>query len=72
MLPFPALNPVAITAEKYAVSRCQIFGSSVQFRLLQSNDVTNLCSTGSQQGVDVPDTVNAVDRCCANVERAEC
>ena len=39
--------------------------------LLQSDDVTTLCSTGSQQSVDVLDTVDAVDRCCANVERAE-
>ena len=38
---------------------------------MQSNDVTTLCSTGSQQGVDVPDTVNTVDHCCANVERAD-
>ena len=44
---------------------------SLPFGLLQSNDVTILCSTGSQQGVGVPNTVNAVDRCCANVERAE-
>ena len=64
-------NHAAITAEKDAVSRCRNFGSSVPFGLLQSNDVTALCSTGSQQSVDVPDTVNAVDRCCANVELAE-
>ena len=71
MLPFPALNPAAITTEKDAVSRCHNFGSSVSFCLLQSNDVTILCSTGPQQVVDVPDTVNPVGRCCANVERAE-
>ena len=72
MLPFPLFNPAAITAEKDAVSRLYNFGSSIAFRLLlQSNDVTTLCTTGSQQGVDVPDTVNAVGRCCANVERAE-
>ena len=39
--------------------------------LRQSDDVTPLCSTGSQQGVYVADTVDAVDRCCANVERTE-
>ena len=37
----------------------------------QSDDVTALCSTSSQQSVDVPDTVSAVDSCCTNVERAE-
>ena len=63
-----SLKPVAITTKTNAVSRCRNFGSSVPFGLLQSDDVTTLCSTGSQQGVDVPD---AVDRCCANVERAE-
>ena len=67
--PHAALNHATITAEKDAVSRCRNFGSSVSFGLLQSDDVTTLCSTGSQQGVDVPDTVNAVDRCCANVCR---
>ena len=67
----PMLSFPCITAEKDAVSRCHNLGSSVPFCLLQSNDVTTLCSTGFQQGVDGPDTVNAVDRCCANVERAE-
>ena len=71
MLPFPAFDSAAITAEKGAVSRCHNFGSSVPFSLLQSINVTTLCSTGSQQGVDVADTVNAVDRCCVNVERAK-
>ena len=48
------------------------FGRSFPFSLLQSNNATTLCSTGSQQGLDVADTVNnAVDCCCANVERAE-
>ena len=47
------------------------FGSSVPFGLLQSDDVTTLFSTSSQQGVDVADTVDIVNRCCANVERAE-
>ena len=71
MLPFSAFDTAAITAEIDAVSRCHCFGSSVAFGLLQSNNVTNLSSTRSQQGVDVADTVNAVDRCCAYVERAE-
>ena len=71
MLPFSAFDPATITAEKDAVSRCHDFGSSVPFSLLQSNNVTTLCSTGSQQGVDVANTGNAVDRCCANVDRAE-
>ena len=31
----------------------------------------NADCTGFQQGVDVADTVNAIDRCCANVKRAE-
>ena len=71
MLPFPALKHAIITAEKVAVYRCRNFGSSVPFGLLQSDDVTTLCSLGSQQVVAVADTVYAVDRCCANVERAE-
>ena len=62
MLPFPALNHATITAEKDAVSRGRNFGSSVTFGLLQSDDVTILCSTGSQQSVDMPDTVNAAVR----------
>ena len=68
MLSFPALNHGTITTKKDAVSRCRNFGSSVHFGLLQSDDVTTFCSTGSQQGVCVADTV---DRCCANVERTE-
>ena len=51
--------------------QCRNFGSSVPFDLLQFNDATTLCSTGSQQSVDVPDTVDAVDSCCANVQRAK-
>ena len=71
MLPFPAFDSAAITAEKDTVSRCHDFENSVPFGLLQSNNVTTLCSTGSQQGVDVENIVSAVDRCCVNVERAE-
>ena len=68
MLPFSAFCLDAITAEVDAVSRCHDFGSPVPFCHLQSNNVTTLSSTGSQQGVDLADTVNAVNRCCANVE----
>ena len=71
MLPFPALKDAAIITNKNAVSRYRNSGSSVPFDLLQSDDVTTLCSTGSQRSVDVPDTVDAVDRRCAKVERAE-
>ena len=71
MLPFPAFDPAAITAEKDEASRYHSFGSSVSFGLPESNNVTILGSTGSQRGVDVVNTVNAVDHCCANVERAE-
>ena len=71
VLPFPALHHATITTKKDAVFRCRNFGSSVPFGLLQSDDVTTLCSTGPQQGVDVADTVDAVDHCCANVERTE-
>ena len=56
---------------KNAVCRCRNFESFVRFGLLQSDDVTTLCSTGSQQGVDMTDTVDAVDRCCVNVECTE-
>ena len=68
MLPFPALNHAAIITEKDAVSRYRNFETSFSFSLLQSDDATTLCSTVSQQGVYVADTV---DRCCANVERTE-
>ena len=71
MLPFSALDSAAITTETDAVSKCHEFGSSVPFGLRQSNNVT-LCSTESQQDVDVTDTVNAVGCCCyANVECAK-
>ena len=69
--PFLPLTMLQSPLEKNAISRCRNFGSSVPFGLLQSDDVTTLCSTGSQQGVDVADTVDAVDRCCAKVELAE-
>ena len=38
MLPFPAFNRGTITTKKDAVLRCRNFGSSVPFRLLQSNE----------------------------------
>ena len=38
MLPFPAFNRGTITTKKDAVFRCRNFGSSVPFRLLQSNE----------------------------------
>ena len=72
MLPFSASGSAAFTAEVDAVSRRHNFGSSVPFGLPQSNNATTLCNTGSQQGVNVADTLTAVNRCCANVERAEC
>ena len=57
LLLFPAFDPAAITAEVDAVFRCDDFGSSVPYGLLQSDNVTTLCSTGSQQDVDVADTL---------------
>ena len=71
MLPSPDGNHAAITAEEDAVSGCRNLGRSVPFGLLQSDSITTLCRTGSQQSVDVSDTVSAVDRCCANVKHAE-
>ena len=71
MLPFSAFDPAAITVEVNTLPRCHDFGSSISFSLLQSkNNVTTLCSTGSQQGIDVADTVNVDDRRYANIERA--
>ena len=67
MLPLPLFDP----AEIDAISRGHDFGSSVTFGLLQSDNVTSPCSTGSQQGVDVADIVNTVSSCYANVERVE-
>jgi hypothetical protein len=55
---------------RYSDAETLVF-SSVSFGLLQSDDVITLCRTCSQQGVDVADTVNALVRCYANVERAE-
>ena len=71
MLPLSAFDPAAINAEVDAVSRCHDFGSSVPLGLLHSNNATTFCSTASQQDIVVADTVNAVGRCCANVEHAE-
>ena len=71
MLTFSVFDSAAITTEKNAVSRCHEFGSPVPFGLLQFNDITTLSSTGSQQVSMGSITVSAVNRCCANVERAE-
>ena len=68
MLPYSAFDPAAITFEIDAVPRCHDFGSYVPFGLLQSKNVTTLCSTGYQLDINVTDAVNAVDRCCANIE----
>ena len=67
MLPFPALNHAAIITKKDTISRCRNLGSSGPFGLLQSDDLTTLCSTGSPQSVYVADTVGAPDRFCAKV-----
>ena len=69
--PFLPLTMLQSQLKTNTVSICRNFESSVPFGLLQSDDITPLCSTGSQQSVDVPDTVNAVDHYCANVEHAE-
>ena len=66
-----AVDPTAIPAKIDAVSRYDDFESSVPFDLLQSNNITTHCSPWYQQGVHVAGTVNAVDRSCANIERAE-
>ena len=59
MLPFLPFDPAAITTEIDAVSRCNDFGCSVLFGLLQFDNATTPCSTGSQEGVHVIYTVNA-------------
>ena len=69
--PFLLLTMLQSPLKKDAVSRCRDFESSVPFGRLQFDDVTTLCSTGSQQGVDMADTVDVIDRCCANVERTK-
>ena len=71
MLPFSAVDLAAFTSNKDGVYRCHEYEKSVPFGLLPSNDFTTLCSTGSQQGIDVPDAVNATNCCCVNVERAK-
>ena len=68
---FTASPTAAIPAEVDAVSGCDTFRGSVPLGLLQSDDVTALCSTGSQEGVDVADAVDAFDSCCADIKSAE-
>ena len=71
VLPFPPFDPAAVAAEVDAVSGCDNFGSSVPFGLVQSEDITAFCGTGSQEGVDVADAVDTFDSCCANIKRAK-
>ena len=71
MLPFPPLDPAAIATEVHALSGCDSFRCSVPLGLLQSDDVTALCATGSQEGVDVADAGDAFDSCCADIKSAE-
>ena len=72
--PFLPLTMLTITTKKTRYPDAEIpeVLSLLVLGLLQSDDVTTLCITGSQQGVDVADTIDAVDRCCAIVKRAEC
>ena len=69
--PFLPLTMLQSPLKQNAASRCRNFGSSVPFGFLQYDDATNLCSTSSQLGVDVPVTVDAVARSCVNTERTE-
>ena len=71
MLPFPPFDSSAIATEVDAVSGWDKLRHSVQLGLLQSDDVTALCGSGSQEGVDVADAVDAFDSCCANIKSAE-
>ena len=68
MLPFPSSDPSSIATEVDAVSGCDNFICSVPLGLLQSDDVTALCGTGPQEGVDVADAVDAFDSCCADIK----
>ena len=65
MLPFSPFDPAAITAEVDAIPGCHNFRSSVPFGLLQSDDVTTLSGTYSQEAVDVASAVDTFDSCCA-------
>ena len=67
--PFLPLTMLQSPLKNDAVSRCRNFVSSVPFGLLH-NPMTSQ-PFAAQQSVDMPDIVNAVDRCCTNVERAE-
>ena len=71
--PFPPLTMLQSRLKKtrYPDAEISEVPSLLVLGLLQSDDVTTLCITGSQQGVDVADTIDAVDRCCAIVKRAE-
>ena len=71
MLSFPSFDLAAIAAEVDTVSGCDNFRGSVPLGLLQFDDVTALCGTGSQEGVDVVDAVDAFDSCCADIKSAE-
>ena len=71
MLPFFPFGPVAITAEVDAIPGCHIFRSSVPFGLLQSDYVTTLSGTYSQEAVDVANAGDTFDSCCAHNKSAE-
>ena len=71
MLPYSSFDPAAKHAKIDVVSGIHNLGRSVPFGLRQSDNLTTLCGTSSQQGVDVADTVNTVYRFSENVERAD-
>ena len=62
MLSFSVFGPAAITKID-ALSIFHAFEYVVPFGLLQSNNATiTHCCAGCQQGVDVADSINVVDR----------
>ena len=71
MLSFPPFGPAANATEVDALSGVDNFKCSVPLGLLQSDNVTALYGTGSKEGVDVADAVDAFDSCCADIKSAE-
>ena len=71
MLPFPPFDPAAIATEVDVVSSCHISLNSVSFCILQTNDVTTVCGTDSQEDNNVVDAVDAFKSYCTHDERAK-
>lgn len=59
MTPFPLFEPPAIAVQIEAITFSNNLRSSAYFRLLRSDDVTFIYSTGSQECINVTDSAVA-------------